>query len=150
MPAEGRHLYNGQVHGVVVAVYRPADKHWLMIRRSKNVVAPRKVCFPGGGRESGETHEQTALREMREELGLHVKLLEQVWVHEDPSRGHILFGYLAVLEPERQEITTDPHEVEEPIWLTAEQALAHPDALPNSAFFISNLLKALPKHDLCK
>ncbi|WP_432797171.1 NUDIX hydrolase [Poriferisphaera sp. WC338] len=145
-PTRNRPQHNGRVHGVVVAIYRAEDRKWLMIRRSENVAAPLSVCFPGGAREHGETHEQTAHREMQEELGLTVHLLQQVWHHEVDDRPLTLFGYLAILDPAQQMITPDPYEIAEPLWLTTEEALAQPDAIPNSAYFIEKLTIALPKH----
>jgi len=34
--------------------------------------------FPGGGVDEGESHEQAAVREMEEELGLHVKVIRKI------------------------------------------------------------------------
>lgn len=38
--------------------------------RSAHIRQPGEVCFPGGMREPGETHEECAIRETMEELGI--------------------------------------------------------------------------------
>ncbi|QDU34191.1 8-oxo-dGTP diphosphatase [Poriferisphaera corsica] len=142
---QGRPTHNGRVHGVVVACYRPEDQKWLMIRRSAHVPAPLAICFPGGAREHGEPYETAALREMHEEIGADVELLEQVWDYDVPDKPLTLFGYLAKLK-NPDSLAHNPDEVHEILWLTTEQAITHPDAIPNSRFFIENLNKALPRH----
>ncbi len=47
----------------------------LLIRRRKDGAEPYWV-FPGGGVEMGETPEQAAMREAREELGIEVEILK--------------------------------------------------------------------------
>lgn len=48
--------------------------------------------FPGGGMEDGETPEQSAIREMHEETGLHVEIVRMV--AEVSYRGNRQFFYL--------------------------------------------------------
>ncbi|QQE12251.1 NUDIX domain-containing protein [Planctomycetota bacterium] len=144
----GRPTYNGRVHGVVVACYRPSDKKWLMIRRSEHVPAPLMICFPGGAREEGEALDIAALREMKEEVGADVTLLEQVWYYELDDKPLTLYGFLAKLDDDFSTLTHDPAEVKEILWLTTEEALAHPDAIGNSRFFLKELTASLPKHGL--
>lgn len=52
-----------------------------------------KYAIPGGGVEIGETVEQAAIREAKEETGLDVELLNLVGVYSDPNRdprGHCI------------------------------------------------------------
>ncbi len=58
------------------------DKAVALIRRERE--GRTYYVFPGGGQEPGETPEQTAIRETREELGLKVeldRLLAEVMYH---------------------------------------------------------------------
>ena len=127
---------DGRVHGVVFGCRR-ADGRYLMVRRSAHVPLPGKVCFPGGGVNVGESQADACVREAREELGVCVVPLKPVWLHEFGERKLRLFGWLARLEP--GEIRPDPLEVAEVLWLTREEALAHPDGLPTNKAFIDAL-----------
>src|SRR5258708_4617478 len=88
---------DGRVHGVAVAGRR-GDGKGLMVRRSKSVGSPLKVCFPGGTVESGESQEQAVVREMREELGLAVRPVRRVWKHEFADKPLTLWGWIAEIE----------------------------------------------------
>lgn len=130
---------DGKLHGVVAAIHRPADDRWLCIRRSPHVAAPGKVCFPGGAVEIGEELAAAVVREMREELGAIIRPLRQCWRWEAPDRPLILFGWTAELLTEQ--LTPDPIEVAEVLWLTATEAVDHPDALPSNRAFVACLLE---------
>ena len=126
--------------GVVVACRR-ADGRWLLIRRSALVRAPLRVCFPGGWIDDGESQLDAAIREMREELGADIIPRQCVWRHAFSERQLTLWGWLAELNS--LTLTPDPQEVHEVLWLTAEEAVQHPDILPHTDAFLAALLRAL-------
>lgn len=74
----------------VVAIYR--NEGIILVKRSHD---PYKDhwAIPGGLVEYGETVENAAVREFKEETGLEVKLVKIVGVYSDPSRdprGHVV------------------------------------------------------------
>ena len=127
--------------GVVVACRR-ADGRWLLIRRSAQVVrAPLRVCFPGGWIDAGESQAAAVVREMREELAAAVVPVRCVWQHcfGDPPR--LLWGWLAELTSAN--VSPEPTEVHEVLWLTSDEAVQHPDVLPHTDVFLAALLDAV-------
>ena len=131
---------DGRLHGVIAAIRRD-DNRWLLIRRSQQVAAPGKVCFPGGGVEVGEDLVTALVREMREELGVSIRPIRQCWKWESPDRPLTLFGWIAELLD--NELQPEPAEVSEILWLTAEEAIEHPDAMPTNRDFVTCLLQAV-------
>jgi len=127
---------DGRVHAVAVACRRE-DGRWLLIRRSDRVRAPRRVAFPGGALEAGEDQGAAVIREMREELELEVAPLRCLWRHDFPDAPMTLWGWRAELgggEP-----IPDPEEVEEVLWLTADEAASHPDRTDQMVSFVAAL-----------
>ncbi len=118
---------DGKVHGVVVGC-PDGDGRWLLIRRGEKVAAPGQVCFPGGAVEPGEDRSAAAAREIQEELGIDVAVTGPVWSHTFEDRPLLLFGYLG--EVVTDDLTPDPYEVAEVLWLTEAEVRAHPDAMP--------------------
>ena len=133
---------DGRVHGVVFGCRRAADARGLMVRRSRHVeILPGKVCFPGGGVCAGESQPDACAREALEELGATIRPTTCVWRHDFPDRPLTLFGWLAELA--EGELRPDPLEVEEVLWLSRDEALAHPDGLPTNQSFIEALERAI-------
>ena len=56
--------------GAVVFTCVSGERRYVLVRSREGIYG-----FPKGHREPGETPEETALREIREEVGLHVTLL---------------------------------------------------------------------------
>src|SRR5215210_2618109 len=124
---------DGRVHGVAVALRRD-DGRWLMVRRSANVGSPRKVCFPGGTIEAGESQEEAVVREMREELGLEVKPLKRVWKNDFTDKPLTVFGWVAQLRVEGRfrPMTINRDEIKEVLWLAGDEGALHADGMPTN------------------
>jgi len=117
----------------VIAVTMRNDK-LLVIRRSRFVIAPGKLCFPGGGIEPGETPEQALLREFREELGETIFPVRQIW-ESSTEWGVRLYWWLVRLGKPFT-LTPNPQEVESVSWLSFAELREHPDLLSSNLPFL--------------
>ena len=52
------------------------ELHFVLNKRASGVNQPGDVCFPGGHQEKNEHLQETALREIYEEVGLQCRLLD--------------------------------------------------------------------------
>ncbi len=84
--------------------------------------------LPGGGLEAGETVEQGLAREVREEIGVAVRIVRLVGVYSKPQKSEVVLTFLCKLADETPPTTSD--EVSEVGWFGAT-------ALPDDT---------LPKH----
>ena len=91
--------------------------------------------------EPGENKFDAGHREMQEELGVEVDLLDCVWRFDDPTRELTLWGWLGKLKC--FDLRPDAREVAEVLWLDAEEIRAHPDLLINSELFVTALQENL-------
>jgi len=119
-------------HGVIAVTLR--DDKLLVIRRSQFVIAPGKLCFPGGGIEPNERPEQALVREFREELGETIIPVRPIWESLTPWRVHLRWWVVRLPEPFT--LTPNPREVESVEWLSFAELRKHPDLLSSNLPFL--------------
>lgn len=103
--------------GVVAVIFR--EQQLLIIRRSMTVMAPGRLCLPGGGIEEGESEPQALVREMLEELSIEVTPVRRCW-RSVTAWGTNLAWWLADLSPDVQPVA-NPEEVAEIHWMNRDQ-----------------------------
>ncbi|MCX7425897.1 MAG: NUDIX domain-containing protein [Planctomycetia bacterium] len=121
--------------GVVGVVVR--DGRLLLIRRSRQVVAPGMYCFPGGGIEPGESEPEALVREFREELGVEVRPVRRLWRSVTPWQVRLVW-WLVDLDAGAR-ITPNEREVESVHWVTPAEMAELPDSLPSNFEFLDAL-----------
>ncbi len=77
------------------------DAHVVLIERKND---PKGLALPGGFIDEGESAEDAARREAKEELGVDVTLTEQFYTYSDPGRDprqHVISTvYIARVDPD--------------------------------------------------
>ena len=99
-----------------VAVVEFADKRILLVKR-RTVPFKGYWALPGGRVDIGESVEETVVREVKEETGLHVKIIRKIGeYHENGFRDGIEYDYLPacfLVKPIEGEIRKQESEIEE-------------------------------------
>lgn len=124
-------------HGVIGIVTRA--ERLLAIRRSRHVVAPGTICFPGGGIEPGETEQEALVREMREELDVAALPLGRIWENVTPWGVHLAWWTCQLDDAAR--LVPNAAEVESVYWLTSNELLEHPDLLESNREFLVGVIE---------
>ena len=124
-------------YGVVAVIER--NGRFLTITRSSTVVAPGKVCFPGGGIEPTETPSEALVRECFEEIGVRVRPLEQIGKSVTSWNVHLRW-WTAEIDADATPIP-NPNEVATIQWLTLEELLRHPNSLESNRPFLEGLFR---------
>lgn len=113
---------SGRSHDVTLFVFREGELAVI----AKHAYPPGLYRAPSGGVSPGETMEEGAFREMREETGLGVRLDRYLLrVHVDfTRRGEVIHWttHVFVGEPLAGDIVSrDPEEVREARWMSLEE-----------------------------
>ena len=122
-----------QREGVVGVVQQ--EGRFLVIRRSVHVVAPGKICFPGGGIEAGESQPVALCRELMEELSVEVIPGEKLW--ESIGRSNTRVHWWSAVITGTASLRANPKEVESVFWMTREELLEQDDLLPGNRDFLT-------------
>ena len=122
-------LASPKASAVLIALYEEdGDTRVILTRRSlalRNHTG--EVSFPGGRSDSGETPEQTALREAHEEIGLDPGLvsfvgeLDHVWTLVSAS---YIVPKVAVLAARPERLAANPHEVDTILHVSLDELTA--------------------------
>ncbi len=107
----------------------------LVIRRDDrpDIAWPNALDFPGGGREAGEGPQDCALRETREEIGLHLTHRDLIWQTAMQRPQGMVWFYGARLGAERAGDIVFGNEGQG--WMLINPAAydSDPDAIPHFA-----------------
>ncbi len=133
--------------GAIIVVPSPDDtslparhRRYLVIRRSAAVIAPGKLCFPGGKCLPGERPDETAEREFREEIGVEAAIVREIWQNVAPWGVHLVW-FLAILRDPKRTFHLQKEEVAEAFWSDLETLLADPDMLTSNTEFLEGALR---------
>ena len=113
------------------------DDKFLVIQRAEHIRAGGKYCFPGGTIEEGETPKETVVRELREELGIEVEPVREIWTSLTYWNVHLTFWHVQLLTGSKMKM--DPNEVQWAGWLTIQEMLANPKMLRSNNGILSAL-----------
>jgi len=100
---------------------KQGDKFLLVRRSPENKFFPGIWEQPGGRVEEGETPEQAAVREIKEEAGLDVKIIKLLIVDKVKIRGEDKLYYCFLAEGDGEVKLSWEHDSFK--WVTKEQAL---------------------------
>jgi NAD+ diphosphatase len=90
--------------------------------RGRAASLPRYSCLAGFV-EPGESAEQTLVREVAEEVGVHVSDLQYLASQPWPYPGSLMLGFHAVADPD-EALNVDPEEIADARWFTRTQIRA--------------------------
>ncbi len=124
---QGLHNYR-VVHGLIV---NKAGKIWIPKRTATKKIFPSALDYSSAGHvESGETYEQSFIRETQEELNIDLNLGKVVWRELGkltPVDGAHCFQMVYEIQTEETPLY-NPHDFSEAHWMTPEEIVAQIEA----------------------
>lgn len=123
----------------VVAVLQDTEGRYLFIRRGLKLKrAPGVWCFVGGEVEPNEAYDAAIVREVFEEVGLHIDPVGKIHETISPNGEFRLHWFHVTLKNTAQPIVASALEVEEYRWLTLAEALQLDPILPTLRTWLIN------------
>ena len=110
----------------------------LVIKRSEQVIAPGKICFPGGTVETGESIPEAITREFLEEVQLIVSPANELWTSVTSWRCKVHWWKVDCKEP--ADAKADSIEVADVLWKSPQKLLSDPDLLESNRYFLELVL----------
>ena len=128
-------IVDSRSKGVVAVIYEEA--RFLVIQRSPDVIAPGKLCFPGGSLKPGEAEKRAVEREVREELGVDCQAREMIWQSVTP--WDVALSWWRMNWNPATQIKPNPAEVAWTGWLSLEELIAADHLLESNRQFLTAL-----------
>ena len=125
-------IVDSRSNGVVAVICE--DDRFLVIKRASQVIAPGKLCFPGGAVQPGEADEEAVEREVREELGVGCRVGERIWASLTPWQVPLTWWW--VWRDVTQRWKPRAKEVAWVGWLSAAELLAEEHLLESNRDFL--------------
>ncbi len=113
----------------------------LAIKRGPGVLLPGYWTLPSGRIEPGESQTDALMREVREEIGLHIEPLTKVWECPTDDGEWKLHWWTAEVSP--GELALDEQEVAEARWVTPEEFLELEPTFKGDREFFERVLPKL-------
>ena len=132
MSPHGTTIADSRSNGVVAVICK--DQQFLVIKRGPDVIAPGKICFPGGEIEAGEAAEDAVLRELREELGVEGEVVDLIWKSVTP--WEVSLSWWRVELKQDSSLQTNSREVQWVGWLGSKELMDSPDLLESNRHFL--------------
>lgn len=123
---------------VIASVVLEKDGKYLLVQEKK-AQAYGKWNLPGGRLDPGETLEQAAIREAKEETGLEVKIKNPVFVLDNNDDSPLLNSFSAEITGGKLELPED--EILDAKWYTYDEIKALSSELRNRDYVIGTLEK---------
>jgi 8-oxo-dGTP diphosphatase len=124
----------------IVGVIR-RDGLVLVIQRGPGATFAGHWSPPTGRLEPGESQQQALVREMHEELGLHVRPLDKVW--ESMTDNGVYRLHWWTLAEDGAELRPDPLEIGAIRWVTSQGFLALQPTFRGGREFFRNVLPTI-------
>ena len=130
--SRAKEIPEGRYHIVCDILIRHQDGTFLLTFRdpNKNIYPGCWEASAGGSALAGETPEEGARREMKEETGLEAETLEQISVTHRTGSKAVIYAYLAVVDCVKTAVRLQEGETVDYMWVDPEMFLKMMQADP--------------------